>query len=90
MADFGEYLPRDAVFYDGRRGDELHNLYSVLWAQVNREAVEESGKLGQVYFFMRAGAAGKNFNREHPETVNSEHLYNNINVKYTMAQLCLF
>ena len=57
MADFGEYLPADAVCYEGS-GLALHNRWPVLWAECNREAVEESGKLGECVFFMRAGAAG--------------------------------
>ena len=57
MADFGEYLPADAVCHEGT-GLALHNRWPVLWAKCNREAVEESGKLGECIFFMRAGAAG--------------------------------
>ena len=30
----------------------------VLWAQTNREAVEEAGKLGEIFYYMRAGGAG--------------------------------
>ncbi len=61
MADFGEYLPIDGVFHDGTPAMLMHNLYPVLWAKLNREAVEESGKLGEIMFFMRAGAAGNGF-----------------------------
>ena len=57
MADFGEYLPADAVCRGGS-GLEMHNLWPMLWAKCNREAVEECGKLGECVFFMRAGAAG--------------------------------
>ncbi|XP_055883372.1 sulfoquinovosidase-like [Biomphalaria glabrata] len=58
MADFGEYLPVDAKLFDGRTGLEAHNEWPVLWARLNRETVEESGKLGDVVFFMRAGFSG--------------------------------
>lgn len=58
MADFGEYLPTDAVLYSGEAGEVMHNRWPVLWAKVNREAVEEAGKLGEVFFFTRAGYAG--------------------------------
>lgn len=58
MADFGEYLPTDAVLYDGTPAELYHNRYPVEWARVNREAVEESGKLGEIVFFMRAGNLG--------------------------------
>ena len=57
MADFGEYLPADAVCFGGS-GLALHNAWPMLWARCNREAVEESGKLGDCVFFMRSGAAG--------------------------------
>ncbi|PIK55362.1 putative glucan 1,3-alpha-glucosidase, partial [Apostichopus japonicus] len=58
MADFGEYLPIDAVFHNGVSGEELHNEWPVLWAKVNREAVEEAGRLGDIVFWMRAGFSG--------------------------------
>ena len=56
MADFGEYLPADALCFGGN-GKEVHNLWPVLWAKCNRLALEESGKLGECVFFMRSGAA---------------------------------
>ncbi len=58
MADFGEYLPADAVCADGESGLSAHNRWPELWARCNREAVEETGLLGECVFFMRAGAAG--------------------------------
>ncbi len=57
MADFGEYLPADAVCFGGT-GRQMHNAWPMLWAKCNREAVEEAGMLGDCVFFMRAGAAG--------------------------------
>lgn len=57
MADFGEYLPADAVCRGGS-GLQMHNAWPMLWARCNREAVEEAGKLGDCVFFMRSGAAG--------------------------------
>ena len=58
MADFGEYLPTDAVLHSGEKAELVHNLYPALWARANREAVEESGKQGEILFFMRAGYTG--------------------------------
>lgn len=58
MADFGEYLPTDAVLYSGESAELLHNKWPALWARLNYEAVEERGKLGEVFFFMRAGFTG--------------------------------
>lgn len=56
MADFGEYLPVDCVLRDGDP-KELHNLWPVLWAKLNREAVEEYGAK-DIMFFMRSGYVG--------------------------------
>jgi alpha-glucosidase len=58
MADFGEYLPHDVVLHDGSSGMVAHNAWPALWARVNREAVEEAGKLGEIVYFMRAGFTG--------------------------------
>ncbi len=56
MADFGEYLPLDCVLHDGDPA-ALHNRWPVLWAKVNREAVEEYGAK-DVMFFTRSGYLG--------------------------------
>lgn len=53
MADFGEYLPTDCVLHNGDPA-ELHNLWPVLWARINREAIEEYGDK-DVMFFTRSG-----------------------------------
>jgi alpha-glucosidase len=58
MADFGEYLPTDAVLACGEPATLWHNPWPALWAQVNREAVEESGRLEDTVFFLRAGYTG--------------------------------
>jgi len=59
MADFGEYLPvDDIVLYNGRSAMEEHNHWPVLWAKCNYDAVKETGSLGKVVYFMRAGGAG--------------------------------
>ncbi|KAG4164239.1 hypothetical protein ERO13_A13G002200v2 [Gossypium hirsutum] len=65
MADFGEGLPVDAVLYSGEDPIAAHNRYPELWAQINREFVEEwkshcTGKEREdpqedLVFFMRAG-----------------------------------
>lgn len=57
MADFGEYLPADAVLYDGD-AKTYHNRYPAEWARANYEAVAEAGKLEDVAIFMRAGFTG--------------------------------
>ncbi len=58
MADFAEYIPPDSVLYDG---DPClyHNRYPVEWARLNREALEETNKVGEVVFFTRSGYTGE-------------------------------
>ena len=55
MADFGEYLPTDCVLFSGENPELVHNTWPARWARINREALEESGKLGEIMFFTRAG-----------------------------------
>ena len=57
MADFGEYLPTDCVLHDGDPA-ELHNQWPVMWARINREAIEEYGD-EEVMFFTRSGYLGE-------------------------------
>ena len=59
MADFGEYLPTDdLVLANGVSPMIEHNHWPALWAKCNYDAVTESGKLGEIVYFMRAGATG--------------------------------
>ena len=63
MADFGEYLPTDAVLYNGKSAELAHNKWPALWARCNREAVDEAERDGlvpeeDIVYFMRAGSAG--------------------------------
>lgn len=63
MADFGEYLPTDAVLFDGTPAEIAHNAWPSLWARCNREAVDEAVAEGlaakdDLIYFMRAGGAG--------------------------------
>lgn len=58
MADFGEYLPVDAVLYDGSDPAVLHNQWPAIWAELNREAIAECGKEEEIFFFTRAGYTG--------------------------------
>lgn len=55
MADFAEALPFDAKLASGVEASAFHNLYPVEWAKLNREAVEEAGKLGEILVFNRSG-----------------------------------
>ncbi len=58
MADFGEYLPTDLKLHNGVSPMIEHNHWPVLWARCNYEALVETGKLGELVYFMRAGGAG--------------------------------
>jgi alpha-D-xyloside xylohydrolase len=54
--DFGEDIPKDARFHDGRTGRKLHNLYPLLY----NEAVFEvtAGGKGRGLVWSRSGTAG--------------------------------
>ena len=58
MADFAEFLPTDCVLFDKSDPELTHNLYPVLWAEVNREAIEEAGVSDECFFFSRSGYLG--------------------------------
>lgn len=58
MADFGEYLPTDCVLYSGENAELVHNTWPARWAKINRDAIEEAGKTGEIMFFTRAGFSG--------------------------------
>ena len=58
MADFGEYLPADAVLADGTPAKTFHNRYPAEWARANFEAVAEAGVSDRIMYFMRAGYTG--------------------------------
>ena len=59
MADFGEYLPVDAVLHSGE-ARLLHNQWPRLWAQLNHQAVSEMGQeASDVVFFSRSGFSGR-------------------------------
>lgn len=59
MADFGEYLPTDDLVLNSGNSPMIeHNHWPALWAKCNYDAVKESGRLGEVVYFMRAGGTG--------------------------------
>jgi len=57
MHDFGEYIPRNAVLFDGRRGDEFHNAFPVLSAKAAFDLMEAE-RPGDYLFFVRSGGSG--------------------------------
>ena len=57
MADFGEAWPYNAVTSSGEAlPADLHNAYPVMWAELNKRAVEEAGLSGHVAFFSRSAS----------------------------------
>lgn len=58
MADYGEWLPLDAKLFSGINAFDYHNQYAVDWAKLNREAIQEAGRDGDLVFFTRSGAIG--------------------------------
>ncbi len=55
MADFGEYLPIDAVLANGD-AKLLHNAWPTIWAEVNATAARAAPE--PILFWMRAGFTG--------------------------------
>ncbi|MEW6432601.1 MAG: TIM-barrel domain-containing protein [Myxococcota bacterium] len=56
MADYGEWLPHDAVLASGEDPLEAHNRYPLEWAKLNDEVLAERRSDGvQRTFFARAG-----------------------------------
>jgi len=42
QTDFGEQVPTDAVFYDGRTGAEMHNYYPLLYNEITYQTLREA------------------------------------------------
>jgi alpha-D-xyloside xylohydrolase len=59
--DFGEDVPADAVFHDGRTGATVHNLYPVLYNHAVTEVTQEERGYGLAW--SRSGTAGS---QRHP------------------------
>ncbi|MFT3842951.1 MAG: glycoside hydrolase family 31 protein [Myxococcaceae bacterium] len=57
MHDFGEYVPRNGRFANGKRGDEMHNLYPVLSATSAKNVLEKAHPDDNL-FYVRGGYTG--------------------------------
>jgi alpha-glucosidase len=55
MYDFGEYVQPEVVAANGMSGEELHNLYPVLYAKAAYEHMEAGPHAGDWLAFMRSG-----------------------------------
>ncbi len=58
MHDFGEYTPPDAIFHNGKTGDEMHNRYSTQWIKIAREYLDRAKPDGDYILFPRSGYIG--------------------------------
>jgi alpha-glucosidase (family GH31 glycosyl hydrolase) len=58
MEDFGEYTPPDSISSDGRTGEELHNLYPVLFHRAAARAAERVAGGRALARFGRSGWTG--------------------------------
>ncbi|MCK6530293.1 hypothetical protein L6R50_22970 [Myxococcota bacterium] len=58
MQDFGEYVSPDVVSASGISGEELHNLFPVLYHQAAHEAMEAGPLAGKWLAFVRSGFTG--------------------------------
>jgi alpha-D-xyloside xylohydrolase len=54
--DYGDRVPEDALFHDGRLGRELHNMYLFWYSEAVYEATEEV--YGRGFVWRRAGYLG--------------------------------
>jgi alpha-glucosidase len=55
MGDFGEALPFNADLFPGAVPQVWHNHFPEVWAQVQREAIDETGKGDDFLFWNRSG-----------------------------------
>jgi alpha-glucosidase (family GH31 glycosyl hydrolase) len=57
MVDFGDRVPEEATFYNGKRGDEMHNFYAYDYHRTGNDVFQE--KRGDDFIlFGRAAAPG--------------------------------
>ena len=54
--DYGEAVPPDVIFSDGRKGEQVHNLYPLLYNKAVYEVMQ--GEHGEAMLFSRSGYAG--------------------------------
>jgi alpha-D-xyloside xylohydrolase len=55
-SDYGEGVPREAVFFDGRTGAQAHNIYPLIYNRVVFEVIQQ--ERGEAVVFGRSGYAG--------------------------------
>lgn len=81
MVDFGDYLPDEAIFYDGRRGKEMHNGYAYEYAKGYRRMFEEKYGDDHVLYTRGAGAGSQAFACQ----FGGDHLTSFLGMEYAIA-----
>lgn len=56
--DFGERIPTDCVYYNGKNTEKMHNYYTYLYNQTVFELLERKHGKGQAVLFARSATAG--------------------------------
>jgi len=56
--DYGEYVPEDAVFANGKNGSVMHNLYPYLYNEAVYEAVEDANGAEEAVVWGRSAWTG--------------------------------
>ena len=59
MVDFGDVVPDDARFHDGRTGRTMHNGYAITYAKAYREMFMERYGEDHVLYTRGAGAGSQ-------------------------------
>lgn len=54
MCDFGEYLPFDAVLFDGSDPASFHNVYPQAWSEITMKAIVDVNREDDILFFSRS------------------------------------
>ena len=72
MIDYGEYIDEGMSFYNGMKGDEMHNYYAKIYTKTIHDIFDEQ-KDGDFILFARAGTIGSqtygaNFGGDQPTT----------------------
>ena len=58
MVDYGEYVTEESLAYNGKTGDEMHNLWAYYYCKAMFDAWNEGVKDKDFILFARAGCAG--------------------------------
>ncbi len=72
MIDYGEYIEENMSFFNGMKGDEMHNYYAKIYTKTIYDIFNEK-KSGDFILFARAGTIGSqiygaNFGGDQPTT----------------------